>query len=669
MVERPSSVIKELVENSIDAGSTSITVEIKNGGIKYMRITDNGCGILHDDVPKAFLRHATSKVRQQDDLDAIATLGFRGEALASICAVSKVELLTCGDNEAIGSRYTVSGGEEGELEEAGCPKGTTIIVRDLFYNIPARMKFLKKDISEGNAVAGVMDKIALSHPEISITFIRDGKQALKTPGDSNLKSAIYSVYGREFAQGLITVDYKLNGISVTGFISKPQNSRKNRNMQSFFINGRFVKSRTAMAALEEAYKGSVMTGKFPACVLHISLSCEVVDVNVHPAKIEVRFINERPVFDAVYHSVKTALLNGDTVKKISLNPADIIPHKRPNPFDVNKNPYAVKEENPTQLMLKTNINDYAGLNEKKQHKVCDEPELFIPKKHKFSYTPVVADNEETDNKVTDSFKVNTVDFFDEKKTKAEPYANGTDKSETSETYVSVTENSVFQGEHNSGLPTENSDFPNNVKPVNIHIAQDNGNEPEEKHSVRYIGEAFKTYIIVQRGDNEILLIDKHAAHERIIYEKLKKEKGAGYMQYLIAPVSVTLSKQEYDILLDNREQLLDAGFEIDDFGNGTVLVRGIPQYIDHEDIKSTIEEIAGGFLSHRHSISTEQMDWVYHSVSCRAAIKAGNINHEIELMEIADILENDENIRYCPHGRPVSVVLTKREIEKQFGRV
>ena len=316
VVERPSSVIKELVENSIDAGAKNITVEIKNGGTTFMRVTDDGCGFYREDIKLAFLRHATSKVKSEYDLDSISTLGFRGEALASISAVARLQLITRNASDDIGTCYVIEGGEEVSFEDAGCPVGTTFVIRDLFYNIPARSKFLKKDTSEGNAVSAVIDRIALSHPEISFTLIRDGKQTLKTFGDGKLLSAIYSVFGRDFANGLIPVDYQLDSITVKGYISKPVNARANRNMQNFFINGRYVRTRTGMAAIEEACKGSIMVGKFPACVLQLTLPYEIIDVNVHPAKIEVRFINERPVFDAIYHAVKTALQQGDERKKV-----------------------------------------------------------------------------------------------------------------------------------------------------------------------------------------------------------------------------------------------------------------------------------------------------------------------------------------------------------------
>jgi len=319
VVERPASVIKELVENSIDAGAKNITVEIKNGGTTFMRVADDGCGIYRDDIKVAFLRHATSKVKVESDLDSISTLGFRGEALASICAVSRLQLITRNVNEEIGTSYEIDGGEEQSFDDAGCPVGTTFVIRDLFYNIPARAKFLKKDVSEGNAVSNIIDKTALSHPEIAFTYIKDGKQVLRTFGDGKLISAIYSVFGKDFAKGLIPVDYQLDAIKVYGYISKPEHSRPNRNMQNFFINGRYIKTRTAMVALEEAFKGSIMVGKFPSCVLNIELPCEIIDVNVHPSKLEVRFINERPVFDAIYHTVKSSLMKYDSRKQASFN--------------------------------------------------------------------------------------------------------------------------------------------------------------------------------------------------------------------------------------------------------------------------------------------------------------------------------------------------------------
>ena len=694
VVERPSSVIKELVENSIDAGSTSITVEVKNGGIRYMRIADNGCGIMREDVPLAFLRHATSKVRIQNDLDCIATLGFRGEALASVCAVARVELLTCTADETIGTSYTINGSNEGSLQDAGCPVGTTIIVRDLFYNIPARMKFLKKDVSEGNAVANVMDKIALSHPEISFAFIRDGKQTLKTPGDGKLMSAIYSVYGRDFAQGLIPVDYSLNGVTVNGYISKPAKARPNRNMQNFFINGRFVKSRTAMAALEQACKGSVMVGKFPSCVLNIAISCEAVDVNVHPAKIEVRFINERPVFDAVYHGAKTALLQGDTVKEVSLDVKNILNVKQANPFSLEENLYAVKPEKLQQLDLRTTIKKQNEILEAESSKndliPKQEPQLYIPRSTQYNECDTVADIGKSinslktvENELNEAFKIKTIDILqegnfvkDDNKKCIDDTINEKTSLNANDSHISGSGAKPFlSGDFVEPVETgdsENSTFIEKSTPSEaseICPLVNDSLKADEKPQYKYIGEAFNTYIIVERDDNQLVLIDKHAAHERILFEKIKAEKGNGSMQYLLSPVSVNLPKLDYDAVINNNKVLSQLGFEVEDFGNGTVLIRGVPQYIDHTNIKAAVEEIAGYLCDHKVDINTDSMDWIYHSMACRAAIKAGNINHEQELVQLVEILDNDDTIRYCPHGRPVSVVLTKRELEKQFGRV
>lgn len=657
VVERPSSVIKELMENAIDAGADNITVEIKNGGVTYMRVTDNGCGIAREDVPKAFLRHATSKVRLQDDLDKIGTLGFRGEALASICAVSHVELMTCAEEEALGTRYLISGGEEEALEDAGCPKGTTLIVRDLFYNVPARMKFLKKDVSEANAVANVMDKIALSHPEVAFTFLRDGKQALRTTGDKKLLSAVYSVYGREFATGLIPVDYSLNGVSVSGYVSKPVNARPNRNMQNFFINGRFVKSRTAMAAVEEACKGSVMVGKFPACVLHIKISCEAVDVNVHPAKIEVRFINERPVFDAVYHAVKSALLQKDETKVASFPPKKGTA-KKSNLFELKKEHPEQKTKQDAFVILDTQknleISTHTAPATGKPPASCEEePQMFLPKKHAFGSAPLHDSANPFDLykgvvKVSrNMFNANAFEMEEEKP--ESPLACNTYKEA----------NKKPEKPAQSGGPGIKQAKPEEPAPL----------LGEEAVPTRFIGEAFQTYIIIEKGPDELMLIDKHAAHERLIYEKLKKDKGKGCAQYLLEPVKVTLSKLEYDAVLQNTGLLDEAGFEIGDFGAGMVLVRSAPQYLSHDDIEPTVIEMAGYLLQNKNDINSQHMDWIYHNISCRAAIKAGNISHPQELIDLARRLEDDKTIRYCPHGRPISIIIKRREIEKQFGRV
>ena len=632
VVERPSSVIKELVENSIDAGATAITVEIKNGGTTFMRVADNGCGIMRDDIKVAFLRHATSKVRVQDDLDSISTLGFRGEALASISAVSHLELITKSDNEDIGTRYIISGGEEVSFDDAGCPVGTTFIIRDLFYNIPARMKFLKTDVGEGNAVSNVIDKIALSHPEVSITYIKDSKQVLKTSGDGKLLSAIYAVYGRDFASGLVEVDYELNGIAVKGYVSKPQNARPNRNMQNFFINGRFVKSRTAMAAIEEAYKGSVMVGKFPSCVIDVSIPFGAVDVNVHPAKIEVRFVNERPVFDAVYHGVKSALNAHDTRKNAVFTQQNTV--AKVNPFELAQKVFRERDEEKTVKADKHVLKSQPAVVN--PFDLLDESQIItIPKTVNFNL------------KVSDVDSVLTEVPFD--KNKEEPLSTATETVKQEPIIDKVKVPTPFIVEEKK----------EEIKPL----------FEQNEDVYKYIGEAFKTYIIIEKNSKELILIDKHAAHERIIYEKLKEDKGNGYSQLLLEPISVTLNKIDYDSVISNLSMFSDTGFDVEDFGNGIVIVRSAPQYLEKEDIEQTVIEMAGYLTECKKSIRTEQMDWIYHNISCRAAIKAGNISTDRELIDIAKKVESDSNLRYCPHGRPLCIVIKKHEIEKQFGRV
>ncbi len=642
VVERPASAIKEMIENSIDAGATDITVEIQNGGITFMRVTDNGCGIMRDDVKLAFLPHATSKIKLENDLDSISTLGFRGEALSSISSVSKLQLLTRHKSEEIGTSYEIDGGEEILFDDAGCPVGTTIIVRDLFYNIPARMKFLKKDRAEGNAVANVIDKEALAHPEISFAFIRDGKRSLNTSGDSKLLSAVYSVYGRDFASGLIPVNYELNAIAVKGYISKPVNARPNRSMQNFFINGRYVKSVTAMAAIEEACKGNVMVGKFPACVLHISIPYEAIDVNVHPSKIEVRFINERPVFDAVYHAVKTSLNNNDERKSVTFNNksndnafSDI---KKPKPFISTP---AVFEKKETEVK---NTDPIAALDEviKTTKPIGDlnasvsnyEIPLDIYSKE------AVKRNENIENKIKENCDkktpVDTTIVFKEKPEKKDV--------ENIEPDIFIKAEKKIEKE-----------------PQPLY------KEPENKLS--FIGEAFKTYIFVEKNDKEIIIIDKHAAHERMIYEKLKQDRGAGFSQMLLQPVTVVLNKKDYDAAINNLDMFKECAFDVEDFGNGSLIVRAAPQYLDIDDIESSVIEMSGYIAQNKKDIRSEKMDWIYHNIACRAAIKGGNTSTDKELMDIANKLDNDPTLRYCPHGRPVCVVMSKYELEKQFGRV
>ena len=671
VVERPSSVVKELVENSIDAGAKNITVEIKNGGTTFMRVTDDGCGIYRDDIKVAFLRHATSKVRLESDLDSIATLGFRGEALASICAVSRLQLITRNENEDVGTCYEIEGGEEKNFDDAGCPIGTTFVIRDLFYNIPARAKFLKKDVAEGNAVSNIIDKTALSHPEIAFTFIKDGKQVLKTFGDGKLKSAIYSVFGKDFANGLIPVEYQLDAIRVYGYISKPVNSRPNRNMQNFFINGRYVKTRTAMVALEEAFKGSIMVGKFPSCVLNIELPFEMIDVNVHPAKIEVRFINERPVFDTVYHAVKSSLMKNDSRKNATFKTNTAFNEiNKFNPFNNAQAIIGKKDTEVKQNQIKPTFN-----NPNKDEFNPFEDISFAEKKKTIPYQPTV-ENEKAEDKKPRRINIDDIGLSDSSNPfyifskheiknvrKEESYKPDIKTEKVTHSFFAEPEyvpQKAIQPEIAEPVQETQPEVKEEKPPVLIK---------QEEVVIKYIGEAFSTYIIAEKNGKEILFIDKHAAHERMIYEKLKSEKAASLSQILLQPVTVTLGKSEYDAAVSNLEMFKECAFDVEDFGNSTVIVRSIPQYLDASDVNDCIIEMADYIAMGKNDIFTEKMDWFYHNVACRSAIKAGNKSTPQELIDIVKKLEENPQIKYCPHGRPVCIVMTKNEIEKHFGRV
>lgn len=617
VVERPSSVVKEMIENSLDAGAKNITIEIKNGGSTYIRITDDGCGIERDDVRKVFISHATSKISKKDDLNSIATLGFRGEAMASISAVSKVELLTKAENEEIGTRYEIAGGEELEFDDAGCPNGTTIVVRDIFFNTPARMKFLKKDVTEGNQVAGIVDRMAISHPEISFRFIRDGKQVLITSGNGDLKSTVYSVLGKEMSDSLMSVDYSFNDMRITGFVSKPTASRKSRAGQYFYINNRIVKSKTAMAALEQAYKNTIMVGRFPACVLNIELNPAQVDVNVHPAKTEVRFANEKPIFDLVYYAVKTAIENDRTVKEVEFKENPIYRQESKNVYQNNDNKsfqakfdfFKKKDEPPSQQVIKTKPRENFWQVE------APKPEYKIARDEKPK--PRVDINIEYE----------------------EPEEISTAKSEDAPKQRDI-EKVVITDEK------DNENFIPNFK---------------------LIGEAFKTYLIVEI-ENELYFIDKHAAHERMNFERFKAQATVE-TQMLLAPVVVNLTKDEFIAISENVELIKKCGFELEEFGESQIIVRAIPSLVDGDSVKDLMLEIAQKLLEHKTDILPDKIDWIYHSASCRGAVKAGDYTSRQEQEMFVKKLLSMPNIRFCPHGRPVFIKMSKYDIEKQFGRV
>lgn len=639
VVERPASVIKELVENAIDAGADKITVEIQRGGISYMRVTDNGCGIKPDQVRTAFLRHATSKINTEADLFKIATLGFRGEALASIGSVARVEMLTKSPESDVGVRYVFEGGQETEFEEAGCPDGTTIVIRDLFYNTPARMKFLKKDSSEATVVASVIDAIALSHPEISIRFIKDSKSQLATAGDGKLSSAIYAVLGREFSSGLIPADSTTAGIRVSGMICKPVYCRPTRSGQYFFLNNRFIRSGVIAKALDQAYKSTVMVGKFPACVLNIEVPFDRVDVNVHPAKTEVRFSDEKAIFEAVYYAVKNALAGGDTRPQLELK-------TKPAP------------QRPVQSFARMSVEEYKNLSDN----------------GKKTERPTIAEQVYGVGRASDSVS----------RPAYRPPENGSARPSALSDFSKplITDETVYIGENPKTKPeTPALEAPvlqtsaEKEKPVYeqiINAFSDDETKFENATFIddteiefRYIGEAFRTYLIVQYKGS-IWFIDKHAAHERMLYNKLKSE-GVTEVQSLLSPVSVTLSREEYRAVCDNLELLQKAGFEVEPFGTVSVLVRAVPASLVKTDVMFLMCDIAANLVK-LGKAETEILDDLYHNIACRSAIKGGNLQSAAEMEEFARKIISSNDIMYCPHGRPVAFELKRSELEKQFGR-
>lgn len=604
VVERPASVIKELVENSIDAGANIITVEIKNGGISYMRITDNGCGIQNDQVATAFLRHATSKISNGDDLNSISTLGFRGEALAAVCSVARVEMLTKTRDEQSGTYYKIEGSQEIEYTNAGCPDGTTIIIKDLFFNTPARMKFLKKDVSEGNACANVVERIALSHPEISFKFIRDGKQVLSTVGDNNLKNTVYSVLGREFSNSLVDANGENAGIKVTGLVCKPFACKSTRNGQYTFLNGRLVRSGTVVAAVEQAYKNSAMVGKFPAFVLFLTVPFNTVDVNVHPAKTEVRFSDEKRIFDSVYATVKNALVSGDTRPEVMVSTPTFNKFERMTTAEYK------------QAVIETPV------NEKPQTVETSKPFVFRSEQ----------------------------DFGFMKPTKFVETAVVTKEVET------VIEEKTVEKSERPQKPPVDVMIEKTVEPI----------IDTERDDVILIGEAFGTYIVAQMGES-VYLIDKHAAHERILFNGLKNTRKIE-VQSLLTPVTVRLASEEHEVIVNNTELLEIAGFEVEDFGNFTVAVRALPSTLLKEDIPLLLSEIAENIIK-KGSVSVEAEDDLFHTVACKAAIKAGTKISTTEMQNLAEKVLYSKEIMYCPHGRPVAFEIKKRELEKMFGRI
>ena len=688
VVERPASVAKELLENAIDAGATQITLSIVRGGIQQLQIADNGSGIEAEYIDKAFVRHATSKITSAEDLGHIHTLGFRGEALASIASVARVEVLTRTEADEYACCYRIEGGEPQGMEPGARPRGTTVTVNDLFYNTPARMKFLKKDVSEGTFVADIVLHEALSHPEIAFRFLRDGKQQFMTPGDGQLRSAAYAVLGREFARDLLPLDGDGGVYKVTGLVTPPRACRASRSAQHFYVNGRYVKNRTMMAALENAYKGTLMQGKYPGAILRVDMPADLVDVNVHPAKTEIRFARESDVFDAVYRTVRAALA---------------APGSGECRFDLGH----VAKENPQPAPQQTTLPGSAPAQSNPQRPAVAPAQPPQPQKH---FNTLSAAEYRALNKLTapvpartlpgtsGAMELNSVrapfnapstpqfaapaphtaqeDLLDilpdlpEQQPKAEPAVTtalaqqpapaqleNIESPELPEEEKSATGLSALPITHND--PTAQADIP----PEQTTFAPAPASLP-----LRVVGEVFKTYIITERN-NELCLIDKHAAHERILFEQLAKDYGSVPSQMLLVPVQVNLSAEEKQALLAHQELLQNSGVEVDDYGGFTVVVRAVPADVPVDDVGDMVLELANHLLNGGRDALREKTEWVLHSIACRAAIKAGDRTTTDEMLALAQKIMDGSVPPFCPHGRPCVLKLTRKELEKQFGRL
>ena len=664
VIERPSSVIKELVENSIDSGARHITVEIKNGGATFMRVSDDGCGMAFDDVPTAFLRHATSKIITKDDLDNISTLGFRGEALASISAVARVEVMTKQQDETYGTLYCIEGSTETAHEKSGCPDGTTSMIRDLFYNVPARAKFMKKDVTEANAVSQIMQKITLSHPGIAFKMIRDNRTEFSSAGDGELFSAVYAIYGRDFARDLIPVDYEYNGVKVSGYVIKPLYSKTNRAFQNFFVNGRYVRSRLCSSALENAYTNMIMTGKFPACILMIDLPPASMDVNIHPSKAEVRFTDEKTVSDAVFFAVKNALMNDGLIYEFQLKPK----------VDWTK-PAEEPQEMIQQEFMFTPVDEIA---KKEQEMKAAEavrvpaPERPAPSAPVRPAAPVVTSpvrvpvTETTEEEgIAETAGLQAFSGY----TRPEP-----EKPAHTEPEIPAPTEPAREAAPAPEPPSAvegfryitSESFTKHEEPAPVQEAP---TDPlrEEFPDIHIIGEAFGLYVIAESGD-KMIIIDKHAAHERIIFERLKSRNCRQYSQKLLTGVKVLLTADEASAIADNEELLADLGFTFDLTDAPYVTATAVPTFIMELDMEDIICEVAENLRLHKQSPQSGVLDDMLHTVACKSAIKANDKNTPEEMKALAEQVCYDERIRHCPHGRPVMFTMTKYNIDHQFKR-
>ena len=693
VVERPASVVKELLENSIDAGATQVTVSIESGGVKLIEISDNGTGIEAEYISTAFIRHATSKIETPDDLTNIHTLGFRGEALASIASVARVELTTRTEVDEFATVYRIEGGEEVSREPGARAVGTTIRVKDLFYNTPARMKFLKKDSSEGTFVSDTVTHVALSHPEVSVKFIREGKLQYVTPGDGRLRGAAYAVLGREFSRDLIELKNQEGVYRITGLVTPPKSCRASRSMQHFYINGRYVRNRTMMAGMEMAFKGTMMQGKFPGGILLLEMPADLVDVNVHPAKIEARFARENDVFDVVYHAVKLALAQPGTGERLFT-------------FEADKEEEKAENSKKDADIIKNDVknNSFTGLSAIIRGQA--DPGV-LPQQHWEPAKPAAAPQQPAPSAAMQiptapseprwKGSAQNEDMLDPFVTLHSPKLETTKAPEPFRAAASETQLDVEPefGETKLHSPQDHMAAWNPAQeapkeePESAPYVETEPDAPEaaeqetvpaepeqmnfdptadQPEPLRYVGEVFRTYILAERGD-ELCLIDKHAAHERQLYEKLAANYGNVPSQMLLEPAAIDLAAEEKQALLDNIPLLENAGLEIADFGGNTVVLRAVPADVEPQNAESLLVEIANKLLKGGHDALNEHTEWVLHSISCRAAIKAGDKSSPQELLALAEKILSGEVPPFCPHGRPCVLKLTRKELEKQFGRI
>ena len=674
VVERPASAVKEMLENCADAGASAVTVEIKDGGTSFVRITDNGCGMAREDVPKAILRHATRKIKTGSDLEAIGTLGFRGEALAAIAAVSSVRILTKRPEDEIGTLFVCRFGEVISTEDAGCPDGTTIIVENIFENTPARRKFLKKNTTEGSAVLAVCEKFALSRPNISVRFLSDGSTKLQTPGDGKMQSAIYAAIGREFASAMLPVEYELSGVRVHGYIGKPEICRANRNMQNFFVNGRYIKSRTLMAALEEGFRGFCPIGKFPACVLFVELDLRLVDVNIHPAKLEIKFSDERKVFDTLYFAVKNALSRGISSVFAAENDAETLSvPQMPQTASDSQSPAPMPQSaaraetvslhsqtappaaRPVSSLITDLPANRASLLHSEPPHTPPVPEVPpIPPTPEVPPTPSVPEAPPTPS-VPDAPPVPET-----------PPENG-NPFDAPEAPAATVSDGLADGLVYTEVKPLFTEPVRTIPEKQPFFAQSTLVQKHELAEAVYIGEAFDTYLLAEYAGS-LYIIDKHAAHERIIYERIKHTADTGDAQFLLEPLSVTLTPKEYDAVQNSRRYFAAIGFDFEEFGADTVLVRSAPTSIAIGDCRDVFTFLAGKLAEGNTKSAGEIFDRALYTAACKAAIKAGNKFTDIDNRRIVHEIFANDAVLYCPHGRPVLVEYTKERLEKMFGR-